>query len=139
MRWLVSFCCELATFYIPILLWKILSATFLSELLMYKFIWKTLIMLTHVTFNFFKKEIIQNNILTPNSTAQDKCILHYILLKKALSAKGLQVTDSWSECISNDHSTSLSPSLSPAPMVLALTHYLAQMHQHFIYFLHEIL
>ena len=46
--------------------------------------------------------------------------------------------DSWSECISN-HSISLSPSLSPSPVVLALTHYLAQMHQHFIYFLHAIL
>ena len=82
MRWLVNFYSELATFYIPILLWKILSATFLLELLMYKFIWKILIMLTHVTFNFFLKEIIQNNILIPNSTAQDKRILHYILLTR---------------------------------------------------------
>jgi len=38
MRWLVNFYSELATLYIPILLWKILSATFLLELLMYKFI-----------------------------------------------------------------------------------------------------
>lgn len=91
MRWLVNFCCELATFYIPILLWQNPKCNIFVRIVDVQIYLKILIRLLMSRLIFLKKKLFKNNILILNSTAQDKCILHYIHLKGPL-AKGLQVS-----------------------------------------------